>query len=293
MGLGWQRGPLGATQGRFLTAQPLPERLLFAEPLGRRMRVKLEGKWIADSENVMLLHEPGKYPVAYFPVESVLMGTLTLEKDRTTHNELGDTAWFKVSAGERWVSRAAWQHVALPSFADLLHNHVAFVWHAMDGFYEEDERVVGHATDPYHRIDIRKSSRHLVVKSGDEVIAETRRPLVLYESGYGPRWYVPREDVNDSLLQPVVKQTFCPYKGIANYYDIGDASAAAWSYKQAWAEAALVSDLVSFEPDKVDVFIDGKPLGFKAAQSVALYGHDRRLHIEEIVHQPVDTPYAY
>ena len=39
----------------------------------------------------------------------------------------------------------------------------------MDAFYEEDERIVGHAADPYHRIDIRQTSRHLVVRDGDRV----------------------------------------------------------------------------------------------------------------------------
>ena len=65
MGLSWQQGPLsGASLGRFLTPGPLPERLLFAEPLRRRMRVRFAGEWIADSEDVVLLHEPGRYPVA-------------------------------------------------------------------------------------------------------------------------------------------------------------------------------------------------------------------------------------
>ena len=64
MGLSWQQGPLsGASVGRFLTPEPLPERLLFVEPRRRRLRAKLAGEWIADSENVLLFHEPGRYPV--------------------------------------------------------------------------------------------------------------------------------------------------------------------------------------------------------------------------------------
>jgi uncharacterized protein (DUF427 family) len=61
----------------------------------------------------------------------------------------------------------------------------------MEAFYEEDDRIVGHAADPYHRDDIRQTSRHPVVRDGGRIIAETRRPLVLYESGFAPRWYVP------------------------------------------------------------------------------------------------------
>ena len=282
MGLGWQKGPLGATPGRFLTAQALPERLLFAEPLQRRMRIQLSNQWIADSEDVVLLHEPGRYPVAYFPQESIRSGVLTLENHRTTHRDLGDTAWYGVSCDGKRVARAAWQHVALPDHAGLLQNRIAFVWQKMDAFFEEDERIVGHATDPYHRIDIRQSSRHLVVRDGDRLIADTQRPRVLFESGYAPRWYVPRADVDDAALAPISRQTFCPYKGIASYYDIGQNTQAAWSYRHAWPEVARISDLVSFEPHKVSVFIDDKQLGFDTAQPVLLYGSDRRLDVEEL-----------
>jgi uncharacterized protein (DUF427 family) len=65
---------------------------------------------------------------------------------------------------------------------------------AMDAFYEEEERILGHAANSYHRIDIRQTSRNLIVRHGDRVIANTNRPLVLYESGFAPRWYVRHQD---------------------------------------------------------------------------------------------------
>jgi uncharacterized protein (DUF427 family) len=68
MGLAWQQGPLATSAvGRFLVPVQLPERMLFAEPLRRRMRVRFGDNWIADSEDVVLLHEPGRYPVARQP----------------------------------------------------------------------------------------------------------------------------------------------------------------------------------------------------------------------------------
>ena len=94
-------------------------------------------------------------------------------------------------AGEQSKQRAAWQHTDLPEHADVLTGRAAFAWPAMDAFYEEDDRIVGHAADTYHRIDIRNTSRHQVVRSGDRVIADTTSPLALYESGFAPRWYVP------------------------------------------------------------------------------------------------------
>src|SRR6516225_631931 len=201
MGLSWQQGPLApGAIGRFLVPDPLPERMLFAEPLRRRMRVRFGGAWIADSEDVVLLHEPGRYPVAYFPLGDIADGVLEPSGHTSRHADLGATSWYTVRVGEHSSPRAAWQHTELPGHASELKGRVAFSWRAMDGFYEEDERIVGHAADSYHRIDIRQTSRHLIVRCGDKIIADSTRPLVLYESGFAPRWYVPRADADESAL---------------------------------------------------------------------------------------------
>ena len=152
------------------------------------------------------------------------------------------------------------EHTDLPAYAHELQGRVAFAWPAMDAFSEEDKRNVGHAADSYHRIDIRQSSRNLVVRYRDRIIADTKRPVVLYESGFAPRWYVLRADIDESALTPVQHQTFCPYKGLCSYYDIGDARLGAWSYRDAYAQVGRISDLVSFEPDIVSVQLDGTQL---------------------------------
>jgi uncharacterized protein (DUF427 family) len=151
----------------------------------------------------------------------------------------------------------------------------------MDAFYEEDERIVGHAADSYHRIDIRQTSRSLVVRHGDRTIADTKRPLVLYESGFAPRWYVARADVDESALTPVEHQTFCPYKGLCSYYDVGDARRAAWSYREAYTEVSRICDLVSFEPDIVLVLLDATQLRLEPGQAVIAHGPDRELTVDE------------
>jgi uncharacterized protein (DUF427 family) len=283
MGLAWQQGPLATRAvGQFLVAEPLPERLLFVEPLRRRMRVRFGGKWVADSEDVILLHEPGRYPVAFFPLADVGDSVLVPEGRTTEHRELGATAWFGVHAGDQRAQRSAWQYTGLPAYATVLRDRVAFAWRSMDAFYEEDERIVGHAADPYHRIDLRRTSRHLVVRDGDRVLAETRRPVALYESGFAPRWYVPRDDIDVSALAPVQDQTFCPYKGLASYYDIGGRKRAAWSYLEAWPEVAEVSGWVSFEPDIVDVYLDDRKLALEPGQAVVPHGIDRGLDPDEL-----------
>jgi uncharacterized protein (DUF427 family) len=191
------------------------------------MRVRFGGTWIADSQDVLVLFEPGRYPVAYFPEAHVAADTLQRPEQTIRQQDLGLTCWYTVRAGEQNAPRGAWQHIDIPPHARELQARIAFAWPAMDAFYEEDERILGRATDGYHRIDIRQASRSLVVRHRDRTIADTRRPLVLYESGFAPRWYVMRADVDESALSPVDRQTFCPYKGLCSYYDIGDARDAA------------------------------------------------------------------
>jgi uncharacterized protein (DUF427 family) len=282
MGLSWQQGPLSpGAIGRFLVPEPLPKRLLYAEPLRRRMRVRFGGNWIADSEQVLLLFEPGHYPMAYFPQNDVSPGVVERTEHTTRHQDLGLTSSYTVRAGGQSASRGAWQHIELPAYASDLQGRVAFAWPAMDAFYEEDERILGHAADSYHRIDIRQSSRRLVVRHHDRIIADTRQPVVLYESGFAPRWYVTRADIDASALTLVEHQTFCPYKGLCSYYDVGDARLAAWAYREAYPGVGRISDLVSFEPDIVSVQLDGAQLRLEPGQTVIPHGPDRELAVAE------------
>ena len=282
MGLSWQQGPLSSGAiGRFLVPGPLPQRVLYVEPLRRHMRVLFGGAWVADSEHVLLLFEPGRYPVAYFPESDVSPKALERSEHTTRHPDLGLTSWYIVKAGERKAARAAWQHVELPSYASELRGRIAFAWRAMDAFYEEDERILGHAADSYHRIDIRQASRRLVVPYQERIVADTKRPLVLYESGFAPRWYVPRDDVAADELDLNGLRTFCPYKGIASYYDIDGAQNAAWSYRAPFDDMAAIRELVSFEPDRVEVRLDGERLELEPGQHVAAHGIDRNLDVGE------------
>jgi len=247
------------------------------------MLVRFGGNWIADSENVLLLFEPGHYPMAYFPESDVSPNTLQRTEHTSHHPDLGLTSWYTVQAGQQSAPRGAWRHIELPAYASQLQARIAFAWPSMDGFYEEDERIVGHAADSYHRIDIRRTSRNLVVRHRDHIIADTKRPMVLYESGFAPRWYVPRADVDESALTPVDRQTFCPYKGLCSYYHIGNAHLAAWSYPEAYPEVSRISNLLSFEPDIVSVQLDGRQLHLEPGQTVIPHGPDRELTVDEVL----------
>jgi uncharacterized protein (DUF427 family) len=112
----------------------MPQRALYAEPLRRRMRAELDGQTVVQSDDAVLLFEPGRYPVAYFPIADFAEGALRPTDRRTEHSELGETAWFEVVGDATSAARGAWQHVALPDHASILEDKVALAWHAMDAF---------------------------------------------------------------------------------------------------------------------------------------------------------------
>ena len=100
--------------------------------------------------------------------------------------------------------------------------------------------------------------------------------------GSRPAGTSPATTFEQAGLTPADGQTFCPYKGLASYYDIGDARRAAWSYEDAWTEVRRISGLISFEPDKVEVYLDGGRLRPEPGQSVISHGIDRELTPDEI-----------
>src|SRR5262252_1160307 len=97
---------------------------------------------------------------------------------------------------------------------------------------------------------------------------------------------VARADIDESALTFVEHQTFCPYKGLCGYYDIGDARLAAWSYREAYSEVGRISGLVSFEPDIVSVQLDGVQLRLEPGQTVIPHGPDRELTVAEARPRP-------
>ena len=132
----------------------------------------------------------------------------------------------------------------------------------MDAWYEEDDEVYVHPRDPYKRIDVLHSSRHVRVVIAGETVAETRRPCLLFETGLPTRYYVPREDVRMDLLEPTELTTRCPYKGMASYWSVrvGDyvAENGVWSYSDPIPECAKIKDRLCFYNERVDLYVDGE-----------------------------------
>jgi hypothetical protein len=78
-------------------------------------------------------------------------------------------------------------------------------------------------------------------------------------------------------------QTFCPYKGLAHYYDVGSSKRAAWYYPEGYDEVARIRDWISFEPELVEVHIDGERLRLEPGQNVVPHGVDRGLDSTEVL----------
>jgi uncharacterized protein (DUF427 family) len=139
---------------------------------------------------------------------------------------------------------------------------VAFEWDAMDEWYEEEEVAIVHPRDPYHRIDVLDTSRHVKVSLDGQPLAETTRARVLFETGLPPRWYIPREDVRSELLVESDKRTGCAYKGFASYWSVrvGDRveEDLVWTYREPRREAEPVKDYLAFFNERTDVEVDGE-----------------------------------
>lgn len=99
---------------------------------------------------------------------------------------------------------------------DDVPGHVAVAWEAVDEWLDEEELLVAHAHDPFTRIDVRRSSRHVVIEHEGELIADSRSAVLLFETGFPVRYYLPSEDVRD--LEPSPTRTRCAYKGEAEHF---------------------------------------------------------------------------
>jgi uncharacterized protein (DUF427 family) len=263
MGLTLGRAPFARPPaGEFNFAMSAPERVLYFEDSPRRVRVVLNDQTVADSRRVKLLHETGRTPVYYFPRADVRQELLR-PSGQTNHSpHKGVEARSSVVIGDRTAENAAWSYSELPENARFLAGYVAFEWEAMDAWYEEDEQVFVHARDPYHRVDIRDSSRHVRITLDGELVAETRRPKLLFETGLPTRYYIPREDIRSTMLEASERHTGCPYKGTASYYSVRTSKQLArdviWYYPDPYPEADRIKDLLAFYNERVELEVDGE-----------------------------------
>jgi uncharacterized protein (DUF427 family) len=230
------------------------------EPGTKRVRVYVGGECVADTTRPLYVWEVPYYPAYYLPLDDVRMDLLTPTQTTRHSPSRGDASYFSVKGGSRVAEDAALRYADSP--IDELRDRVRFDWAVVDAVLEEDEQVFIHPRDPFSRVDILHSSRHVEVLVDDVKVADTTRPTILYETGLPPRYYFPQPDVRMDLLDPTDTETGCPYKGFARYWNVrtGDTTHEdlAWSYPTPLPESQKVAGLVCFYNEKVDLVVDGE-----------------------------------
>jgi uncharacterized protein (DUF427 family) len=203
---------------------------------------------VVDSKRVLVVYGLRRTPLYFFPRDDVRI---------------------QLTAGRREDDRQYWDYADQPGIAFSifdapaeLEDAVAFEWQKVDSWFEEDEEVFVHPRDPHHRVDILNSSRHIQVVIDGQVVADSHRPRVLFETGIRPRYYLPKMDVRMDLLEPTQTHTACPYKGNAVYWsakvDGREYPDIVWSYPFPTPESEKIQNLLSFYNEKVDVYVDGE-----------------------------------
>ena len=231
-------------------------------PVPQRIRAVVGGETIVDSREAKLLHEAGHLPVYYFPRHEVRFDLLEPTETRTWCPHKGEASYWSIVTGEQRIDDAVWAYREPLESALFLAEHTALYWDRVDTWLAEDEVLFGHPRDPFHRIDVHASSRHVRVLLDGEVLADSVRAVGLFETALPPRWYLPAEDVRTDLLEPSTTRTRCAYKGLASYWNARVRGRLVedlvWSYPEPQHDAERVNGMLCFFNERVDLELDGE-----------------------------------
>ncbi|MEV4206761.1 DUF427 domain-containing protein [Nocardia salmonicida] len=223
----------------------------------KRVRVYLRGKLVADTLRPLLVWEVPYYPTYYVPLTDV---RADLDPNGITEHSpsRGDATGYDVAVEGLRAEGAARRYLDSPltELKDAVRLDIAaFDW------FEEDEQVFVHPRDPYSRVDILGSSRHVRVEIDGVTVADSHSPRILFETGLPARYYLPLTDVRMDLLTASDTHTSCPYKGTADYWNVRvgdtDHSDVVWIYRTPLPESQKVAGLACFYNEKVDIYLDG------------------------------------
>jgi uncharacterized protein (DUF427 family) len=225
----------------------------------KRVRVYLERQLVADTTRPFLVWEWPYFPTYYIPASDVhadLVPTGTTEHSPSR----GDGEVYDLKVGSATAEAAALIYPNSP--LEALRSLVRLNWNSMSEWLEEDEPVYTHPRDPYKRVDILASSRHVRIELDGVTIAESGQPRILFETGLPPRYYIPLTDVQMDLLRPSDAQTHCPYKGTASYWSVDTGNAVhedlVWMYRTPLPESQKIAGMACLYNEKVDLYLDGE-----------------------------------
>lgn len=251
------------------------------EPTEKRVRATLSDQTVVDSTRAMLVWEPRRVVASYaVPVEDVQGDIVPAPAAAPTEGAatgfhvpdvsklpvLDPRIPFEVhtTGGEPVSVRAGDASTPANGFRPTdpdLSGHVILDFAGFDAWHEEDEPIVSHPRDPFHRIDVLRSSRTVRIELDGHVLAESNRPHLLFETMLPVRYYLPREDVS-ATLHPSSTNTYCAYKGEATYWspevDGHIVADLVWAYEDPLHEASEVAGLVAFFDERLDLVLDGR-----------------------------------
>ncbi|KAG7451223.1 DUF427-domain-containing protein [Guyanagaster necrorhizus] len=218
----------------------------------KRIRVLFGGVVIVDTKSAKLIWDSPFYPLYYFNVSELP------EKHLQGKQATSDGSQYDVVVGARKAP------VALQVFSSG--DRAGFFklnFGAMDAWFEEEEQIFVHPKDPYKRVDVLQSSRHIRIEIDGVQVANTTKPRLLFETSLPVRTYIPKTDCRLDLLVPSDLKTSCPYKGEASYYHVqlspdNRKDNVVWWYRNANLECASITGFVAFYDEKVDVWVDGE-----------------------------------
>jgi uncharacterized protein (DUF427 family) len=228
----------------------------------KRLRALLDGRTVLDTRDALLVYEPRRV----VPWYAVPPGDLHLDLTEHDPSPVPDLStpvlpphhndWHTTRG--RSLHLDGYGEVAFRPEDPDLGSRIVMRWEPFE-WLEEDEPVMAHPHDPFTRIDVLRSDRHVRVLLGDVTVAESSRPMTLIETGLPVRWYLPREDVRMDLLRASESHTVCAYKGVASYLSAGDVPDVAWFYPDPLPDALPVKDMISFW-GPATVVVDGQPV---------------------------------
>lgn len=233
------------------------------EPTPKRIRALLGEHVVLDSRRAVIVWEPRRMVPCYAVPADGVVGVLSPAAPPeptplappvldpgipfSGHSTPGES--LDVSVGGLTAEAAAFRFDDPDLAGYLAFDPAAFSW------LEEDDAVQSHPRDPFHRVDIRHSSRHIRVSSNGTVLAESTSPVMVFETGMAERSYLPPAHVDWNQLIATDTVTLCPYKGAASYWRLAGASGGdvAWSYQEPLPLAGEIAGLVCFYDNLVDV----------------------------------------
>jgi len=230
-------GPFSTDSRGVLFTGEVPRGAAYAEPYPRRVRALLGGRALLDTDKAWMVHRPGFGAELWFP------------RDEVNAPGLASTALTEFEQAGDPVSRA-------------LAGFVKLDFKSADRWFVEDEPVYAEVRDPYHRVEVLSSHRHVTVELDGRLLADTHRPKLLFETGLPVHHYLPWSDVRLDLLELSDTISECPYKGDGQHWNLVEDGAVvvpdvAWSLPHPLAEGVPAAEHVCFYSDKVVITLDG------------------------------------